>query len=305
MLVFIAGMFIAGAASYAQEEISIQLDDKPSPAASSSGGENEKQQPAPVAVKSPKELKKEIKALYSEAEKNRKKKRLLYAVQKYKEILRKDPLFKKAKDRLSKIYSDTRIKIEDRVFSRSEDAYYAQSVIFYTNNDLTGALNEWSKYMAIDSQNEEVSDFYKTTKNQLTLEYNRKKQAELDAKIKKLLEDGIDYFNAQKYRDAADRFRTILNMSPGHVQAGYYLDQINTISAPKEKVRVETRVVREPAQKIDEEKATEFYTQGLQEYAAGHLREAVELWKKCLKYNPNHAKAKSNIIKAQTILEGK
>jgi len=294
---FIASRF------YAQENITIQLDEK-SPVVAAS---KENIQPPPKAevAKSPKELKKEIKALYSEAEKNRKKKRFLYAVQKYKEILTKDPFHKKAKARLSNIYSDTKIKIEDRVFTRSEEAYYAQSILFYTNNDLTGALNEWGKYLAIDPQNEEVRDFYTTIKDQLTEEYNRKKQEELEGKIKKLLEDGIDYFNAMKYKEAADRFRSILNMSPGHVQAGYYLDQINTITAKTAPVRTKTIIITEAAPKVDYEKANEFYNQGLQEYAAGHLREAIELWKKCLKYNPNHDKAKSNITKAQATIDGK
>jgi len=294
--------------SYAQQETTIALDAKRSSApAPQQKQTQENTSPKTEEVKSPKELKKEIKMLYSEAEKNRKKKRFLYAVQKYKEILMKDPSHKKAKARLSSIYSDTKVKIEDRIFTRSEDAYYAQSIIFFTNNDLTGALNEWGKYLAIEPQSEEVGDFYKTVKQQLTDEYNREKQEELEAKIKKLLEDGIDYFNAMKYREAAERFRTILKLSPGHPQADYYLDQINSIIAAENRknVRIERVIVEKPAAKIDYEKATEFYNQGLQEYAAGHLREAVELWKKCLKYNSTHDKAKSNIMKAQAILEGK
>ena len=96
-----------------------------------------------------------------------------------------------------------------------------------------------------------------------------------------------------------------MNLSPGHVQASYYLDQIAAITKKPEKTR--TIVIKEttPSPTIDNDKANDFYNQGLREYASGHLREAVELWKKCLKYNPNHEKAKANLIKAEQILEGK
>ena len=60
---------------------------------------------------------------------------------------------------------------------------------------------------------------------------------------------------------------------------------------------------REP--EIDYDKAEELYNQGLRDYAAGHLRDAVEFWKRCLQYNPYHKKAKANIIKTQAVIDGK
>jgi outer membrane protein assembly factor BamD (BamD/ComL family) len=304
--VFAAVYFLAFARNvYAKGEVTIQIEDNSAPRPTQE--QEAVQQPA-LPAKSAKELKKEIKILYNEAEKNRKKRRYLYAVKYYKEILLKDPLHKKAKGRLSDIYSETKMKLDERVFYKSEDAYYAQSILYYTNNDLTAAIQEWGKYLAIYPPNDEVRDFYDSVKQQLAEEYNRKKQEELESKIKNYMASGVDLFNATKYKEAAEKFRAVLNLNPGHVQAGFYIDQIEAIfdGERRKNRKVETRtIIRVETEKVDPEKANSFYNQGLQEYAAGHVREAIELWKKCLKYNANHAKAKANIEKAEKVLIGK
>jgi len=257
-----------------------------------------------------KDAKKEINNLYKSAERYRKKKKLLFAVEKYKEVLEKDPYHKKSRERLSDMYTEIKYKVDEKILYKSEEVYYAQSMLYFINNDLTAAMREWGKCLAITPTNEEVRKFFNKTKEQLAEEYQRKKQEEKESKIKKLHEDGVELFNSAKYNEAEEKFRSVLNLNPGHVSATFYLEQIedikNAAAAGKEvkkPYRKKKPTGKEPeAISIDYEKADDFYNQGLREYAAGHLNEAIELWKKCLKYNPSHEKAPVNIEKAKSEL---
>ena len=257
-------------------------------------------------VEQTKDTKKEINNLYKSAERYRKKKKLLFAVEKYKEVLEKDPYHKKSRERLSDMYTEIKYKVDEKILYKSEEVYYAQSMLYFINNDLTAAMREWGKCLAITPTNEEVRKFFNKTKEQLAEEYQRKKQEEKEAKIKKLHEDGVELFNSAKYDEAAEKFQAVINLNPGHVSATFYLEQIEDIKAgrevkkPPRKKRISAK---EPeAISIDYEKSEDLYNQGLREYAAGHLNEAIDLWKKCLKYNPSHEKAQVNIEKAKSAL---
>ncbi|OQA90321.1 MAG: Tetratricopeptide repeat protein [Elusimicrobia bacterium ADurb.Bin231] len=316
--IFVAVAIIAIFSSFliAKEEITITLDESAAPQQQQT---SVRPKPAPARTsqktsltkeekEEKKKLKKEIKALYKEAERHRKKKRYIYAVKYYKEILLKDPYHKRAKERLSNVYTEVKIKLDEKVLYRSEDVYYAQSLLYYVNNDIIAAMNEWGKFRAIDSQDDEINFFYETTEKQLAEEYERRKQEELEAKITKLLESGKTLYENKKYKDAAEKFKEILRLQSGHVTASFYIDQIEAIQLA-EKNKAKQPVKRKPPPvpsdtvPLDTEKAADLYNQGLQAYAAGHLREAIELWQRCLKYNPSHTRAKSNIKKAQDTLD--
>ncbi|MBI5574113.1 MAG: hypothetical protein HY919_06140, partial [Elusimicrobia bacterium] len=86
-----------------------------------------------------KETKKKINSLYKSAERYRKKKKLLFAVEKYKEVLEKDSYHKKSRERLSDMYTEIKYKVDEKILYKSEEVYYAQSVLYFINNDLTAA----------------------------------------------------------------------------------------------------------------------------------------------------------------------
>jgi len=264
------------------------------------------EEPSPQQVQKAeqtKQAKKEINNLYKSAERYRRKKKLLSAVEKYKKTLEKDSEHKKSRQRLSDMYTEIRYKVDEKILYKSEEIYYAQSVLYFVNNDLTAAMREWGKCLAITPRNEEVRKFFNKTKEQLSEEYQRKKQEEKEAKIKKLHKDGVELFNSAKYNEAEEKFRSVLSLSPGHVSATFYLEQIEDIKDVKKPSRKKRISKKKPeAISIDYEKADDFYNQGLREYAAGHLISAIDLWKKCLKYNPSHEKAQVNIEKAKSSL---
>ncbi|MEW6556206.1 MAG: hypothetical protein AB1349_02500 [Elusimicrobiota bacterium] len=249
-------------------------------------------------------IKKEIKNLYRSAERFKKKKKILSAVEKYKKILEIEPEHKKAQLRLSDIYTELKYKLDEKILYKSEDVYYNQSILYFINDDLTAAINEWGKCLAITPGNDEVKKFLNKTKELLAQEYQLKKQQDKEAKIKKLLEEGIELFNAEKYDESAEKFQAIIKLTPRHILATFYLEEINDIKSTPAKAQVRKKTVRKEPEviKIDYEKADEFYNQGLKEYAAGHLSEAIELWKVCLKYNPAHEKARVNIEKAKSAI---
>ncbi|HAX62343.1 MAG TPA: hypothetical protein DCX95_07320 [Elusimicrobia bacterium] len=260
-------------------------------------------------VEQTKDTKKEINNLYKSAERYRKNKKLLFAVEKYKEALEKDPYHKKSRERLSNMYTEIKYKVDEKILYKSEEVYYAQSVLYFINNDLTASIREWGKCLAITPTNEEVRKFFNKTKGQLAEEYQRQKQEEKEAKIKKLHEEGVELFNSAKYDEAAEKFQAVINLNPGHVSATFYLEQIEDVrnaaagKEVKKRSRKKKASGKEPeAISIDYEKAEDLYNQGLREYAAGHLIEAIDLWKKCLKYNPSHEKAPVNIEKAKSSL---
>ena len=55
--------------------------------------------------------------------------------------------------------------------------------------------------------------------------------------------------------------------------------------------------------KKDFEKAEEHYNSGLKEYSSGYISKAIEEWESCLKYNPNHERAKNALAKARKTLK--
>lgn len=291
---------------YSEGEVIISLDeDSPADETSlpSSTGKVKKEIDQPSAAK------KEIKKIYKSGVKLQKKKKLLSAIVKYKEVLSRDPYHKVARKHLSEIYTKTKIDLDDKKIYKSEDVYYAQGVIYFINDDLTAALNEWGKCLAITPMNEEVKIFFEQTKDRLAEEYERDKQKKKEEKYNRYLEKGVELFNAAKYSEASEKFQQVLNLSPGHASALYYMEQIGEISsasgprpASKRKSEKKPSGNKDPVS-ISYERAEDFYNQGLREYAAGHLREAVDLWEKCLKYNPSHERAMININKAKASLK--
>ena len=80
-----------------------------------------------------KDTKKEINNLYKSAERYRKNKKLLFAVEKYKEALEKDPYHKKSRERLSDMYTETKYKVDEKILYKSEEVYYAMSILYFIN----------------------------------------------------------------------------------------------------------------------------------------------------------------------------
>ena len=62
-------------------------------------------------------------------------------------------------------------------------------------------------------------------------------------------------------------------------------------------------VPKSTAAKKDFEKAEEHYNSGLKEYSSGYISKAIEEWESCLKYNPNHERAKNALAKARKTLK--
>ncbi|MCD6423644.1 MAG: tetratricopeptide repeat protein [Elusimicrobia bacterium] len=158
---------------------------------------------------------------------------------------------------------------------------YARGFLYYTQGKYKKALKEWKRILAV-KENVEVRDYYEFVKKQL--KKGEVKKLEFGGKAK--------YDREQKKKQKVKTKRAKKKEKKKE----------KTASKPEPQVKKPSK----PKVKIDKAKADVLYNEGLKQYSQGYLKLAIETWKKALKYNPNHIRAKRAVKRAERILkEGK
>jgi len=153
---------------------------------------------------------------------------------------------------------------------------YARGFLYYTQGKYKEALKEWKRILAV-KENVEVRDYYEFVKKQL--KKGETKKLEFGGKAK--------YDREQKKKQKVKKKKKKPKKKVKKKEKKAIKPEPQVKKPPKPKV------------KIDKAKADELYNEGLKQYSQGYLKLAIETWKKALKYNPNHIRAKRAIKRAQ------
>jgi len=141
------------------------------------------------------------------------------------------------------------------------DQYYGEAVIAYLEGNYNGAVRNLQKILLLTPEDYEVKEWFKKVSSIMSSKSPQQPQSAV-------IEEGT--------------------MAP--------------IPPPSEKVRNQKAPRARPAlSKSDLEKADQFYSIGLKEYAAGYVSKAIDAWETCLGFNPNHEKAAAALAKARKV----
>ncbi|MDD5066312.1 MAG: tetratricopeptide repeat protein [bacterium] len=114
--------------------------------------------------------------------------------------------------------------------------------------------------------------------------------------ISKYYNEGLAYYNAQKFQEAIKSWEKVLALDPTHQKAVLNINKVNHI--------LNYDTIKEKREKtLSHEKEIEtYYLTGLKYYNSGDLKNAIRMWEQVLKLEPDNIKAKNNIRTCTIIL---
>ena len=258
---------------------------------------------------------KSAKKEFNKARKLYNKGEYLRATDMLSEIIAAYPDFKLSAQLYTKIKNEMEKTSESREEPDFSKLTYAKGYCAYYEAEYNTALMEWDRYIQFVGKNKEIVEYINKVKNALEFKNFINREAELDAKANKMLNAGIEKYNAAKWMlcikdmEALQKFVTENKFSGTdeyYNKAKEYIDMsvkelAKAIKAGKKEVtkKPETQVV-ENKPEIDEATADQKYNEGLVLYAQGKYLEAERAWELTLRLNPNHQKAKIALSKLRS-----
>jgi len=247
------------------------------------------------AKKEAKKRKEENPILKADAEAN--KKYYLSAIDILKNIPENSLYFNSAKEKTKEIKEICKERMKKaKEKGEMEKTLYYKSCIVFLEKDITTPVNLWEQILVLNPDNEEVRAFYqKALKN---LNSIKKK----NAKILKLMREGITFHNRALYKKAIKKFEEVLKIDPDNSKAKNYLELCRKELQKKRRKKIKSKP-KEPIKRgkaePDPAKAEKFYNEGLILYSNGHIKKAINRWQSALKFDPENAKIKSAIETAR------
>ncbi|MBI5574571.1 MAG: tetratricopeptide repeat protein [Elusimicrobia bacterium] len=258
---------------------------------------------------------KEINPLFKEAKKYYKKKWYLTSTDKFTEILLKYPEYQMAMDYYENIRADMKDIAAQRLTTDLEKLSYAKGYVSYYEQKLPDAVSEWEKTLRLNPKREELESYIRNVKEKLKDAGRLAKENELDEKIKRLFDEGLNNFNGKSWIGCIKKMENVQQICRDeqfpksldwHGRAQEYITK-SVEELSKLAVRPAKPVVPEkPAEvepEIDVAGAEKKYSEGLVLYAQGKLFDAVQKWGVAVSMNPNHEKARRAFQKAKKELE--
>jgi len=244
----------------------------------------------------------EISELYRESMKYYKQQNWEKAVEGFEKIIELKPEYKKAFVYLEKSRKGLANK------------YYLQGLELYNPIKNEEAINSFKKAIEYDPTMKEkcekkIAQLYyesgmeasKVDKYEEAIEYfklalqyeqdkNRRKEISFEIAhnrkeiLNKLFEQGKKLYNEGNLVEANKIFQKIYSQNKDYPEVNKYISDIK---------------------KTFEEKAREYYLEGLKEYDQGNIKKAIQLWEKTLEYDPTHVKAQTSLERAKAELKKK
>lgn len=258
---------------------------------------------------------KKILPLFKSAKRDFKKKRYIKATEKFERLMLQYPDYEIAREYYQKIVNNMNITAESRDLSDLEELSYARGYLYYRGNKLYEAINEWEKVLQLNPKREEIKQYKLEVESYLKDQARRKKEKEIEDKVKNIYNNGTAYFKQRKWVSSIKameevqsicRAETFLGSLDWHNKAAKYIEkaveELSRLVKPKprrRKPRVEPEPEPEPEVEIDVKGAQQKYNEGLILFAQGKISDAIRLWRIALRLNPNHKKAGKAIQRAQ------
>ena len=208
-------------------------------------------------------------ALYRDAKTDWRNNKFFDCIEKLKKIIEMDPKNSSAKNDLQDIPKKIKEDLEKKNLV-GRDQYYGEAVLYYIQGDYKSAAVNLKKILLLTPEDIEVRQWYE--------------------KISALVP-------SEKIEEAQPE------IVPQPVEVKKEKTQIKPKPTVKKGESSAPVVSKSTARKKDFEKAEEHYNNGLKEYSSGYISKAIEEWELCLKYNPNHERAKIALAKAGKTLK--
>jgi len=235
------------------------------------------------------------------------------AVEKFKKVLDMSPGHSGAM-RYVKLAS----KKEKEVLSRKKEVkrekeitlHYELGKIFYYEGKYQEAIDEFKKVISLDPERREATKFIATIHDELRRkeeekarvqreEALKKAKAEKEKKIIVLLDSGRAFYKEEKYPEAIEEFKKVLDLDPERTEAIRYIREVRNTIGKREEAR---RRVQEMAQ-AKELEVKRHFTLGKSYYTEGRYEKAIREFEKALALNPKHTLATEHLAKIQEALK--
>ena len=224
-----------------------------------------------------------VKEIYESGVKHYTQGELLRAGIEFNEVLEIEPEHKEAKKYLELIGKRLQDIVNKGEFKTVSELYYAQGAIFYINGEWGKAISQWKNALKLDSSNKELSEFIKIAEK-------RRHQEEALEKAEVLYRNGLAHYNEGKIKEAITELEEAIKLNPNHTKARDYL------ARAREKV---SEMKGEEEAKRRREIIEKHYFRGIDYYAEGKFKKAIEEWDEVLRIDPEHKGAKEYIDKAR------
>lgn len=140
------------------------------------------------------------------------------------------------------------------------DEHFKLGLKYYSQNLYEKAINEWKNVLNIDPSNEKARFYINDA------------QKQLQEKITKYFNKGIDNYNAGEYLKAIENWNIVLTTDPTHKEVNEYMVKA-------------------------------LVSQGILCYRQDNLKEAIEYWEKAQKLKPNEEKITTYLKRAKNKLK--
>ncbi len=208
------------------------------------------------------------------------------------------------------------------------DALYREAKTDWRNNKLFDCIEKLKKVVEMDPKNSSAKNDLQDIPKKIKDDLEKKNLVGRD----QYYGEAVLYYIQSDYKSSSVNLKKILLLTPEDIEVRQWYEKISAFvpkepveepvvspappvekakESPRPKPKAETKksessapvVSKSTAKKKDFEKAEEHYTNGLKEYSSGYISKAIEEWESCLKYNPNHERAKNALAKARKTLK--
>jgi len=211
------------------------------------------------------------------------------------------------------------------------DALYRQAKTDWRNNKLFDCIEKLKKISEMDPGNSSAKNDLQDIPKKIKEDLEKKNLVGRD----QFYGEAVLYYIQSDYKSASVNLKKILLLTPEDIEVRQWYEKISAfvpsekieetqheiapqpVEVKKEEPQLKTKpkstlkksessapvVPKSTAAKKDFEKAEEHYNSGLKEYSSGYISKAIEEWESCLKYNPNHERAKNALAKARKTLK--
>lgn len=160
---------------------------------------------------------------------------------------------------------------------------FAEGIRLVEKRRWENALDTFRKVAIQEPDYPELGIYLVRTEAAIEQERAERLGAHKQEEVERLLNEGRKALEKQSLAEAEQRFERVVQMDPSHAAAQSYLQM----------TRAELKRLHDP------QAAQMHYETGLVAYASGKLDEAVREWRMTTRMNPQHAKARLALGKAQ------
>jgi len=178
------------------------------------------------------------------------------------------------------------------------DTYSAQGMEFYEKKQYSKAVECFENAAILNPGDKITSEYLRKAKAKQTVQAIE----ENEKAVREYYNNGVKYFNQGSYYDALFEFMGVLEIDPVHKAVKEYLAKIRS-KIRSVKIAQEQFPAQEDTISISSSSVEKLYNLGLLEYSEGNLEKAVNVWRKVLKYSPEHKKAKINLDRVEKELK--